>query len=131
MRILLDTSSILLMVSKKKDIISALEEYNDEKKEYYITSSVIEELTGKTKGNSITANNARTSLGIIVGLIEQKRLKRIVEPPSQELSVDDMLIRKAMGMDAVILTQDKELKRKAKSIGVGTITYKKRGVIGD
>jgi rRNA-processing protein FCF1 len=131
MKIILDTSSLEYGEKEKKDYLTLLEQFTDEKIELFITDGVINELERHSSEKTIRGKNSKVVLLRINKLIEQKRLKRIVEPLSNTNIVDDALIKEALKLNGVILTQDKMLKLKAKEQGIRTITYKRSGIIGD
>ena len=131
MKIILDTSSLEYGEKEKKDYISLLEQFTDEKVELFVTDGVISELERHSLEKTVRGKNSKVVLLRLNQLIEQKRLKRIVEPLSDAHIVDDALIKEALKLKGVILTQDKLLKIKAKEQGIRTITYKRSGIIGD
>ena len=131
MKIIMDTSSLEYINSLKKDMFEGIEQYYDEKVEYYVTEGVIKELEEHSKEKGNRGTSAKLTLTLIKSLIEQQRLKRIVEPLDYTYSVDDALIKVSKDMNGILLTQDKELRKKAKVEGLKTITYKRSGTIGD
>jgi rRNA-processing protein FCF1 len=131
MIILLDTSSIELISEKKKGIADILESTYDEKIEYLVTKGVVKELEEHSEEKGIRGRSAKLGLAQLKRLEEQKRLKRHVEPPEYAWSTDDALIKAAVDMKGIILTQDNELRKKAGAQGVKSITYRRSGTIGD
>ncbi len=131
MKIIMDTSSLEYINSLKKDMFEGIEQYFDEKIEYYVTEGVLRELEEHTKEKGNRGTSAKLTLNLLKSHIERKRLKRIVEAPEYAYSVDDALIKVSKDMNGILLTQDKELRKKAKIEGLKTITYKRSGIIGD
>ena len=131
MRVIIDTSSLEYCEKEKKDIMGLLEEYHDGNIDAYIIGGVLGEIERHSAERGVRGRTARAILSKIEGLTEQKRLKRIAEPPEYSYSVDDALIKVASEMNATILTQDKGLKMRARDIGIRTITCKRKGTIGD
>lgn len=131
MNIIMDTSSLEYINSLKKDMFEGIEQHFDEKIEYFVTEGVLRELEEHAKEKGNRGTSAKLTLNLLKDLIERKRLKRIVEPLDYTYSVDDALIKVSKDMNGILLTQDKELRKKAKIEGLKTITYKRSGTIGD
>lgn len=114
MIVLLDTNALLLPHKHKVDIFSEVGRIIPEKIEIVTLSTVVEELKGIAKSASDDGAAAKVGLK----LIEDKNVRII---PSSG-PVDDAIVVVAKQQEAVVCTNDKDLKRRLKAKGVRIIS---------
>jgi rRNA-processing protein FCF1 len=116
-RILLDTNALLMPEQFKVDIFEDLKRVCNFNFEIYVVKQTIKELEKiKEEGNM----NDRRAAAIGLGLIKAKDLKILDE---KEGYTDDVIVDLAKE-GFIIVTADKELKKRLKSIGAEHITLR-------
>jgi rRNA-processing protein FCF1 len=122
-RILLDTSFILTLASKPLNLIEELEDIFG-KVELLVLDDTIKELEVISKRSSIKkAKQAKLALDFAT------KLKRIAY--DCEGSVDDKILRYAKENGLIVITMDKELKKRLKAINLSTITLRENRLVVD
>ena len=113
-RVLLDTNFLLLPVQFKLDIFSLIPEVLEDKVEFFVVSNVIEELKqlAKSKGKDGRASN------VTLSLLKTRKVEVI---KTGGKSCDDALTKVAKDKGMIVATNDKELRKRLKSMGVKTI----------
>jgi len=115
LEIILDANFLLLPHKKKIDIFTQIPELVNVKHEVVTLESVFKEVESLSKGASDDAFGAKTALKLVsannIRIIESKK------------PADDAIIEYCKGgKDVVVCTNDRELKRKLKAMGVETIS---------
>jgi rRNA-processing protein FCF1 len=122
-RILLDTSFILTLASKPLNLIEELEDIFG-KVELLVLDDTIKELEVISKRSSVKkAKQAKLALDFAT------KLKRIAY--DCEGSVDDKILRYAKENGLIVITMDKELKKRLKAINLSTITLRENRLVVD
>jgi rRNA-processing protein FCF1 len=122
-RILLDTSFILTLASKPLNLIEELEDIFG-KVELLVLDDTIKELEVISKRSSVKkAKQAKLALDFAT------KLKRIAY--DCEGSVDDKILRYAKENGLIVITMDKELRKRLKAINLSTITLRENRLVVD
>ena len=111
-KIIFDTNFAIIPFQFKVDIYSELDRIIDEKYEIYFLKAAIPELEKLRFGKAA------------LELMKQKNVK-IVDFPIIR-GVDNTIVEFAKKEDAIIATQDKEVKRKALKCGIKIITLRQK-----
>ncbi len=118
MKIVFDTNFCMVPFEFKVDIIDELNRIMPEKYEVLIPNLVVDELNKIARGIGKRAIAARSALEFV------KNFKKVnVEKRG---SVDKSIIYFAKENNCILATQDKEMKRIARSLGVPTITMRQK-----
>jgi rRNA-processing protein FCF1 len=122
--IIVDTSSIIYSFTLKKDIFSNLEAIG-----FFpiITSSVIEELKKISKKESRFGVAAKYALWVIKKKKMEKKIKIIRTKRSTDLAIEEISKKKRIR----VCTNDKEMKKRIKKLGLEILTVKSNGFIGE
>ncbi|MCD6371603.1 MAG: 30S processome protein Utp24 [Candidatus Aenigmarchaeota archaeon] len=115
-QILLDSSFLIDCIEFKVDFVEQLKEKIG-KFELLVTSSVLSELKRMAK----TKPNAR----LVLLLLEKYKVKTI----ESEFKGDESLLRKALELNAFVATNDRELRKKLKSLSIKTIYLRNRKIV--
>jgi hypothetical protein len=118
MKFLLDTSFLVSAMEFKIDILYGLMRFG--KPELFTLESVVSELKKISSGNGKDAKNASLALVFVeksVGVIED------VDPG---LTTDERIIKVAESEGFIVCTQDFELKRKLKNIGIPVVIIRQK-----
>jgi len=115
--VLLDTSLMLDCVKLKLDVFTGLEGLMEGLFEVRVSEGVLGELRAMAKGRGMKASEARVALA----LLEQKAL---VEKGGK--AVDDWLVSRGKELDAVVCTNDGELRTRLKKAGVRVVSIRGR-----
>ncbi|RLG18958.1 DNA-binding protein [Candidatus Micrarchaeota archaeon] len=115
--VLIDTSLMLDCVNLKIDVFTELDRLMEGVYELRIPSGVLHELDEKKKGGGKKARDA----SVAFALLEQRAA---VEPSKGK--VDDWLVKRGAELNAVVCTNDSELRRRLKDAGVSVISVRNR-----
>ncbi len=122
-KIIIDTNALMAMAEFKLDLFRALEEACDFPFRIYVLSGTLNELKGiKTQQRLKFKMRAQLALS----LLEFKKI-RTIEEKGEAGKVDDLLVAHSREGN-LILTQDRELKRRLKKPYL-TIRQRKRVVL--
>ncbi len=121
MIILLDTSFLVSALKFKIDIYEEISRVVPERHELATLDNVITEL-GK-----ISARKDRNA-GLALQLVTHKKVSIY---KGKRIRCDDALVEFAKEKGAILCTQDRELKRKAKSHDIRVITIKNKSHLGE
>jgi len=124
MEVLLDTSSIIFSFYLKKDIFSNIEDLGFTP---VVVSSVVEELKKIAKRNSKYAVAARYALKVIEERKKEKRIKII----KTKGNADEAIQRIAKKKKIRVCTNDKQMKKRIKKLGLEILTVKSNGFVGE
>jgi len=124
MEVLVDTSSIIYSFCLKKDIFANIENLGFTP---VVVSSVIEELKEISKRNSKYAVAARYALRVIEERKKGKRI-RIIKTKG---NADEAIERIAKKKKIRVCTNDKEMKKRIKKLGLEILTVKSNGFVGE
>ena len=124
MEVLIDTSSIIFSFCLKKDIFSNIEDLGFVP---LLISSVVEELKKIAKRNSKYAVAARYALKVIEERKKEKRIKII----KTKGNADEAIERIAKKKKIRVCTNDKEMKKRIKKLGLEILTVKSNGFVGE
>ena len=124
MEVLVDTSSIIYSFCLKKDIFANIENLGFTP---VVVSSVIEELKEISKRNSKYAVAARYALRVIEERKKGKRIKII----RTKGNADEAIERIAKKKKIRVCTNDKEMKKRIKKLGLEILTVKSNGFVGE
>jgi len=122
--VILDTNFFLLPYQKKIDIFKLLDLVIEEKHRYVTSSSVLKELQRIAKNKGRTGAAAKLGLKVFelhkddIGIIESAGF------------VDSWIIKYALANNAIVCTNDKQLKNKLKEKGIKVITTKGNDWVG-
>ena len=111
MKIILDTDFLLNSIRNKIDLSSELRRICDFKFEICVLEESLKEIEGKKDEN------------IAKELIKKLNIEVIMNENIKHESVDDILLRMK---DAIVATQDKELKKKLKEKRIKVITIRQK-----
>lgn len=114
MKVLVDTSFLLLCIEKGRDFISLAEEKLGEPLECYVLEDVLNEL------KSLEGRGGKRGGFASLALRIAERFKRI--SGERSLSPDEKLLREAEKMGAAIATIDLELMGRAREKGISIIS---------
>jgi len=122
-RVMIDTNFFLLPYQYGIDIFTEIERLITRKYKLLTTSRVIRELEDIQK-NPDSSGADKTGARIALQLIEKRDI-HIIEDDS---SVDDAIVRFAENNkpDVIVCTNDRQLKRRLKKIGVKTINMREK-----
>ncbi len=118
MKIMFDTNFCMVPFEFKVDIIDELNRIMPEKFEILIPDLVIFELKKISEGKGKRAIAAKSALEFI------KKFK--IEKVEKRGSVDDSIVYHAKERGYVLATQDKEMKKLARKLGVPVITMRQK-----
>ena len=118
MKIVFDTNFCMVPFEFKVDVIDELNRIMPEKFEILIPNLVIQELQKIANGTGKRAIAARSALEFV------KDFKKV--EVEKRGSVDRSIVLYAKENGYILATQDKEMKRLAKSLGVPTITMRQK-----
>jgi len=121
MIVLLDTSFLVSALKFKIDIYEEISRVVPEKHELATIDNVIAEL------ERVSARNDRNA-GLALQLVTHKKVSIY---KGKRIRCDDALAEFAREKGAILCTQDKELKKKAKSHGIRVITIKNKSHLGE
>jgi rRNA-processing protein FCF1 len=124
MEVLIDTSSIIYSFYLKKDIFSNIEDLGFTP---LLISSVVEELRKIAKRNSKYAVAARYALRVIEERKKGKRIKII----RTKGNADEAIQRIAKKKKIRVCTNDKQMKKRIKKLGLEILTVKSNGFVGE
>ena len=119
-KIILDTNFLLIPGSLKVDIFAEIDRICLFKYQVCVLDKTINELKKLAEGKSKTAKNAKLGLD----LIKQKEVK-IIKTENQKLTHTDDLILALADKNTLVATQDRELKKRLKSIPLIILRKKK------
>ncbi len=108
-RILLDSSFLIDL--KSKELLESFLSENFGKVEFYITSSVLDELEKMAK----TKFKAKRALLLLKSLTDLKII-------NSNKKADESILEVAKKIGAVVATNDKELRKKLKELGIKTLS---------
>ena len=132
MKVLFDSSSLVLMFERKVDIFEALEEHVRTRIEGVVLSSVLKELSAMGKDGSMRARHARAAYQYVLEAIERKALKKLDVPSEYSLlDVDGQLVAIAQEMNIAIFTQDNGIMRRARKSRTKVYSMRSTGTIGE
>lgn len=117
MKFLLDTSFLISALRFKVDILSELMKFG--KPELYTLHSVVSELAKISSSSGKNGKNALLALSFV-----NKKVK-IIEDVNRT-NTDESIIKIAKDKEFIVCTQDSELKKKLKKIGVSIITIRQK-----
>ncbi len=118
-RVILDTNFLLLPASESLNITAELDRILEGNYELLVLSPCLNELNKlKGKGRKI-ALAVRLALELI-----NKHAKVINIEKRENESVDDLIIRVAKELNAIVATCDRDLRRRLRREGVPTIFYR-------
>ncbi len=117
MKFLLDTSFLISALRFKVDILSELMKFG--KPELYTLRSVVSELAKISSSSGKSGKNALLALSFV-----NKKVK-IIEDVNRT-NTDESIINIAKDKEFIVCTQDSELKKKLKRIGVSIITIRQK-----
>jgi rRNA-processing protein FCF1 len=124
MEVLIDTSSIIFSFCLKKDIFSNIEDLGFTP---VIISSVVEELKKISRRNSKYAVAARYALKVIEERKKEKRIKII----KTKGNADEAIERIAKKKKIRVCTNDTQMKKRIKKLGLEILTVKSNGFVGE
>ena len=110
--IILDTNFCAIPFQFHVDIFGELERLIDQEYRLIVPTVCIDEIKKLKQGIAT------------IDLLEKKNIFFLDTPPAKK--VDDAILQLAIKMRAVIATQDKELKQKAKKAGLQVITLRQK-----
>lgn len=113
MKILLDTSWLMLSAELGRNLIELAEEALGERLELHILDDIVRELNGLASGVGKRARMARVALTL------SKKARRIRYPG--EKPVDSKLLEAAKELGMAIATADSDLARRAREEGVAVL----------
>jgi len=116
--IILDTNFLLIPSQFKIDIFSEIDRICDFNYEIFILDKTIDEIKKIIKEQR---GKHKKAAKIALALIERKRIKKI--KTNEDLDVDSLLLKQK---NAIIATQDIELKRKLKKNRIKIITLRQK-----
>lgn len=117
-KIILDTNFLLIPYQFKADIFSEINRICDFRHDVFVLDKTIDELKKIVK---LQKGKNKEAAKIALLLIKNKKIKKI--RTNENLDVDRILLKQK---DAIIATQDIELKRKLKKKGIRTINLRQR-----
>jgi rRNA-processing protein FCF1 len=124
MEVLIDTSSIIYSFCLKKDVFSNIEDLGFNP---LLISSVVEELKKIAKRNSKYGIAARYALRVIQERKKRKRIKIIKTKGNADEEIQKIAKKKKIR----VCTNDKELKKRIKKLGLEILTVKSNGFVGE
>lgn len=114
-KVVLDTNFIVL-IGDKPDIINQIEEKLLVKPEFIVLNQVLEELISLTRSKAVgTARKAKFALELI------KQFSTFVKYADEYKDADEAIINYALENKAIVATNDKELRRRLKMLGIPEI----------
>jgi len=117
-KIILDTNFLLIPCKFKVDIFSEIKRICDFKHDVFVLDKTIDELKKIIK---LQKGKNKEAAKIALLLVKNKKIRRI--KTNENLDVDGILLKQK---DAIIATQDIELKRKLKKKSIRTISLRQR-----
>ncbi|MFW9955868.1 MAG: PIN domain-containing protein [Candidatus Thorarchaeota archaeon] len=121
--VVLDTNFIAVPAQFGVDIFSEAQRVLEQSLEFVILSSALDELEQRI--SSAKSKTEARDFRIARDLAERCRIE-IIEPASEGKSVDDQLLEFAQLNSGVLATNDKELRRRARSAGVPVLLLRGR-----
>lgn len=112
MKVLFDTSFLMLSAELGKDLISLAEDSIGEKIEPYILSESLEELKAISRHRGKRASLAKVALKLA------KKMNVIELDLEKDLEVDEKLLRASRIHGLILATIDSKLIRRARKIGI-------------
>jgi rRNA-processing protein FCF1 len=122
--VILDTNFFLLPYQKKIDIFKLLDLIIEEQHRYVTGSSVLKEL------QTIARNKGKTGAAAKLGLKVFELHKDEIEVIESSGFVDSWIMRYASANNAIVCTNDKQLKNKLKEKGIKVITTRGNDWVG-
>lgn len=125
-RVVVDTNILLQSVRNNIDLFEKLADVLVAKFEIIVPEVVVKELENlRSKGRSVERREAELVLKTVINK------SKIVPVSKQYSKVDDALLSVAIDYNAILLTNDKELRRRARLLRIPTarLNIKKRKVI--
>lgn len=117
--VLLDTN-ILMLISRGIDVFTQIEELLEAKPEYYVLEPVIKELEKIIAQGGV---KERKAAKLALELIRKKC--RIIEVPlTPGKTVDDLLLEIAFRRGFIIATNDRELRKRLREMGIPEIYFR-------
>ncbi|MEN2974486.1 MAG: PIN domain-containing protein [Candidatus Caldarchaeales archaeon] len=117
MKLLVDTSLLMLSVELGKNLIEIAEKELDEKLELYTLEDVIRELEGIAKGRGKKSRMARVALAVASNF----KIIRYLG----EISVDEKIVKAAEELKIPLATVDLEIIRKARKKNIPILIFHK------
>jgi rRNA-processing protein FCF1 len=115
--ILIDSSILIAGPQYRLNIFQQLNDLIEGKKEFMTLSTIKKELENLSRKTSVLGLNARRALKAVENL-------KIIEVEGK--NADDSIVEYAEENKCIVCTDDRELKKKLKKIGVKTIIIKGR-----
>jgi len=116
MKVLFDASFLMLSAELGKDLISLAEDAIGERIEPYILSDSLEELKSLSRRGRKRASLARVALKLA------EKMTPIKLDLEEDLEVDEKLLKVSRMGGFILATTDSELVRRAREIGVPTLS---------
>jgi len=113
--VLLDTNMLLVPHLNKVDIFAEINRLVPERHEVVVPDNVLHEL-----GEAAWIGEDRVAANVGIKLLEKNGIRRL----SSQGYVDDFLVEYADQYEAIVATNDKELKRRLRDAGAQIITLK-------
>ncbi len=115
-RLIVDTNAIIYLVDKKR--VDNLKTIGNQINEILVPTSVVEELKNLVS-RSPTSETFKTALGIASVMKQYATSNR----------GDEAIIQTAKELGSFVLTNDKELKKRLKNLGIGVYSVRTNGNI--
>ncbi len=122
--VILDTNFLLLPFQFKIDILRELDYLIEVSHRYVISSKTLEEL--RRLGASVGKDGMAARLAL--KMIEANKDK--IESVKNDMDVDEWIVEYATSSNAIVCTNDKELRKRLKRLHVKVVAMKSRSKLG-